>query len=81
MKVAMKKPLVFRLYSLTVAFFEDVETYYLEQDSNIDTLFVKASQRDTGNRCAGFSFDEVAFNGVAATLDDTVEPPVYVLVE
>ena len=61
--------------------FENVEIYYLERDSNVDTLLVRASQRDPGNRCAGFSFDEVVFNGVTATLDNTVEPPVYVLVE
>jgi hypothetical protein len=61
--------------------FENVEIYYLERDSNVDTLLVRTSFRSPGNQCAGFSFDEVAFNGVAATLDDTVEPPVYVLVE
>ncbi len=61
--------------------FENVETYYLERDSDIDTLFVQASQRSPGNRCAGFSYDAVTFNRIAATLDDTVDPPVYVLVE
>ena len=61
--------------------FGRTEIYYLERDSNVDTLLVRASQREPGNRCAGFSFDEVVFNGMAAALDDTVEPPVYVLVE
>ena len=61
--------------------FENVEVYYLERDSNVDTLLVRTSFRSPGNQCAGFSFDEVAFNGVTAALDDTVEPPVYVLVE
>ena len=61
--------------------FENTETYFLERDSRVDTLLVRASQRSPGDRCAGFSYDEVSFNGAAATLDDTVEPPVYLLVE
>lgn len=61
--------------------FENVEIYYLKRDSNVDTLLVRTSFRSPGNQCAGFSFDEVAFNGVTITLDETVDPPVYVLVE
>lgn len=61
--------------------FENVEIYYLERDSNVDTLLVRTSLRSPGNQCDGFSFDEVAFNGNAITLDNSVEPPVYVIVE
>lgn len=55
----------------------NIETYYLERDGSLDTLFVQVS----GDNCTGYAYDAVTFNGIAATLDDTVEPPVYVLVE
>ena len=55
----------------------DVETYYLERNGTLDTLFVQVS----GDNCVGYVYDVVTLNGVAATLDDTVEPPVYVLVK
>lgn len=55
----------------------DIETYYLERDSSLDTLFVQVS----GDNCAGYAYDAVTFNGTPATFDDTVEPPVYVLVD
>ncbi len=55
----------------------NVETYYLERNSTLDTLFVQVS----GDNCVGYVYDVVTFNGVTATLDDTAEPPVYVLVE
>ena len=59
----------------------NIETFYLERDTNVDTLLVRASERSPGNKCAGYSYDTVTFNGIPATLDNTVEPPVYVLVE
>ncbi len=64
-----------------ISIYQNADTYFLERGNNIDTILVRASERSPGNQCAGFSYDEVAFNGVAVTLDDTVDPAVYVLVE
>ena len=54
-----------------------IETYYLKRNNSLDTLFVQVS----GDNCVGYAYDTVVFNGVAAALDNTVDPPVYVLVE
>ena len=55
--------------------------FFLERGSSIDTLVVKVTILVPGESCQGFSYEEVSFNGRAAILDRTSDPPVYVLIE
>ncbi len=55
--------------------------FLLERGDTLDTLSVRVSREPPGSDCGEYVYGAVTFNGVTAALDDTVEPPVYVLVE
>ena len=59
----------------------DIDTFYLDRDGDVDTISVSVSEQRFGGECNAYFYSDVDFNGIQAEYDSMVKPPVYILVQ